>query len=113
MNRGALIFICFVAFACINKNDKMQEESMYNEAGLKSFIISTAGISEKNAQGCLDSILNAASSDSAVFNKTVAYFEKPLSDPNSTYRNENLFIQILKAKINSDWCGSKDRKSVV
>src|SRR5687767_2925506 len=94
MNRKCLMILCFTVVACVNKNDKMQEESMYNEASLKSFIISTAGISEKNAQGCLDSILNAASSDSAAFNKTVAYFEKPLSDPNSTYRNENLFIQI-------------------
>jgi hypothetical protein len=102
---GSVCISCMVSsHACIDsKDDKKQEKALYNEIALKRFIISTPNVSEKNALIYIDSTLNTTSRDSVAFRRTVIYLERSLSDPNSGYTNENLYIQVLKEKIKSAW----------
>jgi hypothetical protein len=98
MRTVCLIILSLVAVSAVIKMKKINNTSLYNESALKNFIISTSGISEKIAVNSLDSILNNVSEDSISFCKTASYLEKPFGDPNSVYRNENLYSNLLQAK---------------
>src|SRR6266496_370257 len=104
--RGIIIFICFILAACAAKNKEQEAKVAYDEAALKGFVLASADSNKGKSLNLLDSILVNASKDSAVFRHTVSFLEEPLSDPNSPYRNENLFSELLQAKIKSSWVDS-------
>lgn len=111
MNKLTVILLFFSA-ACNTKTQRMQEKFSFNESVLKSFIISTPGISEGTALSVLDSILDKSIEDSTVFLQTVSYLETPLGDPNSSYRNEDLYSNLLQAKIKSPWYDDNSKEKI-
>jgi len=48
-------------------------------------------------------MLATLSKDSVAFRKTILLLQEPLSHPNSRYRNEDLYIKLLQAQLNSPW----------
>jgi len=79
---------------------------VYDAEKLKNFVAGIRTMDEHMLMGKLDSILTSASQDSAVFCQTVSFLEKPFGDPNSAYRNEELFIELLQEKMSSPWYDS-------
>lgn len=109
MSEKNLIAFLFMLVSISCNNDAMKTDGKtihYNEEILKSFIISTPDISESNALNVLDSIVNKAAKDSSLFRKTLTYLETPFGNPNSAYKNENLYSSLLQAKIKSPWYDS-------
>lgn len=105
---AALIMI--LSISCNDKKIKTEEKAAtYNEGALKSFVVSVPSISKKSSVTFLDSVLNTVSEDSAVFRQTISYLETPLGDPNSSYRNENLYSELLQAKLKSSWYDSASK----
>lgn len=112
MNKRSIIVLAlFLCLSCINKNSE-EEKVVYDENGLKTFVWKLYAVSEAESAVRLDSLLQKASRDSLVFQKTVLFLEKPLGDPNSPYRDEILYTALLKAKINSPWYDSLTRAKV-
>lgn len=104
-------FICFIAVGCMPKQQKKVVED-YDEQTLKAFVLSSHTIGLKDFESKLDSILNNASKDSTVFIKTISFLEKPFGDANSAYRNEDLYVRLLRAKIQSLWYDSSIKSSM-
>lgn len=106
-----LIFLC-----CCNQAEQSKERTSsaasYDEALLKTFVLSTHHINESEATKKLDSILKESSNDSAIFKQTIAYLETPFGNPNSAFRNENLYSELLQAKIKSPWVDSLTKQVV-
>jgi len=103
-----IISSLFVCSAC-NTSGNQQKETVAPALpveSLRNFILSTASLTNIQSVSRLDSILIAAGKDSAFFHQTVDFLEKPLSDPNSLYRNEDLYIEVLKAITQSPWYDS-------
>ena len=104
--RCALIIVSLFAVAYMADNKKQEHGTVYDEAALKDFVFATAGPDEAKLLRVFDSVLVNAAQDSIMFHKTVAFLEKPFGDPNSQYRNENLYMGLLQAKLKSPWCDS-------
>lgn len=92
--------VCVVA--CIGESEK---RVVYDEAALKAFVLSSCG-----SAVALDSLLGAASADSAVFLQTITYLETPFGSPNSAYRNDSLYSVLLRAKSRSAWVDTVFRR---
>lgn len=92
--------ICITS--CTNKDGRITK-LIYNEGSLKAYVFSTPSINETDATKRLDSILTAASNDSTGFRQTVSFLELPFSNPNSYYRNQNLFSKLLQVQLLSPW----------
>src|SRR5215470_5090577 len=101
-NSFAILFILFLT-SCTDDVKKQEYHSVYDEAALKNFVVSTQVVSAGNAMYSLDSILNKAAGDSGVFYKTVSYLEVPLGGPSSDCGSGKLCIGLLRATIESPW----------
>jgi thiol-disulfide isomerase/thioredoxin len=91
-------------------NKKQEAHAIYDEASLKTFVLTTLATNEATTSRQLDSILTNASQDSAVFRRTITYLETPFSNPNSSYRNQNLNSKLLQSQIKSKWYGSFEKE---
>src|SRR5438552_14380577 len=96
-----ILISSIIMLGCITKAKEKSAGIMYNETSLKGFVMNSRSINEKDAFNKLDSIIHTVEKDSTAFHQTIAFLEKPYGDPNSAYRNEDLYVQLLKAKINS------------
>jgi hypothetical protein len=103
-----IFFICLSACA---DNTVVKPSFHYDESSLRAFVLSTHIISETAAKAQLDSILNAASDDSAALHQTISFLEKPLSDPNSSFRNQALSQYLLQAKIKSAYYSTYEKQA--
>lgn len=108
-NIWILYSVLSVITACISKakDEKLQS---YSEVVLKDFVLSTTRLTEKEALKNLDSILNRVSEDSSILRQTISFLETPFSDPNSAYRNQNLYSKLLYTKIQSKWFNNYERE---
>lgn len=89
-----------------DSSNRPQHRPVYDEAALKDFVFATTDPDKEKSLLILDSILADAAHDSSVFYRTVDYLEKPFGKANSAYRNEDLYAEILQAKIKSEWIDS-------
>jgi len=105
MNKYLIITI--LLSACISKQEV---KPIYDEASLKTFVLSIHTINEQQATKQLDSILNNASNDSLVFRKTISFLETPFSNPNSSYRSQSLYSKLLDAEIKSRWYNGYEKQ---
>jgi hypothetical protein len=102
-----LLFICI---ASCGGNDKKVDRPVYDEALLKAFVLSTRSARSADVTQQLDSILGHASEDSILFRQTLNFLETPFANPNSSYRNQNLYLKILQAKTRSRWLMGEEKK---
>jgi hypothetical protein len=77
---------------------------------LKVFVRGTVSENKSTTSQQLDSILKHASQDSIVFRQTVTLLEVPFADPNSSYRNADLYSKILAAKKESSWYNADEKE---
>lgn len=112
MKRYINFSIRFVVFAFLlsacNSDTETRKPSgaVYDEAALKDFVLASANPDKTKALGILDSVIRDAAGDSIIFNNTVSCLEMPFGDPNSPYRNETLYRELLQAKIKSPFIDS-------
>jgi thiol-disulfide isomerase/thioredoxin len=111
MKKVLVVTLVFLA-SCLSKSRK-EAKHVYDETSLKAFVLGTHSISEKDAAMQLDSILIAASKDSAIFRKTISFLEFPFSNPNSDYRNQSLYAKLLHIQINSNWYRAFEKEIAV
>jgi hypothetical protein len=104
-----LLIIAVILISC-SSGEVQTKPATYDEPSLKTFVLSTPSSSPTTASKQLDSTLTAASLDSAVFRKTISYLETPFSNPNSSYRNQNLYSTLLQAEMNSKWYGGYEKE---
>src|SRR5690242_15840793 len=97
------IIIAIIYLASCMNTTKEEVKPVYDEASLRAFVLRTPSINENTALGSLDSILATASKDSVLFRKTVTFLTEPFGSPNSSYRNQRMYAEILGAEINSNW----------
>jgi hypothetical protein len=100
------ILISFLAVACIAKNKKQAPATVYDETALKDFVLTTTDSNKNKSIEVLDATLKDASKDSIVFYRTVIFLERAFGNPNSAFRNENLYSTLLQAKMKSEWIDS-------
>src|SRR5258706_15245676 len=95
--------VLFFYSACNSSGNQQKEAGDFtiHKESLRNFILNTVSFTNIQSVTRLDSILLAAGKDSAFFHQTIDFLEKPLSDPNSLYRNEDLYTELLRAKIKS------------
>jgi len=103
-----IIFISFLV-SCTNNTDEKQPYH-YDESSLKSFVLSTHNVIDSIATKRLHFIVTNAADDSAVLHRTIAYLEVPFSDPNSSYRNQQLYGQLLHEKLNSKYYSDVEKE---
>jgi hypothetical protein len=106
MRNVFLILVILFAVGCMSDHKEHGKSVLYDEAALKDFVFTTADPDKDKSVRVMDTMLTDASTDSTVFCKTVAYMEKWLGDPNSIYRNEDLYAALLQAKMKSSWTDS-------
>jgi thioredoxin-related protein len=105
-----ILIITILSFSC--RNDEQKQSRTVPEmdlSNIKKFILETKSIPNGESITQLDSILSNAKEDSAIFHQTVQYLQKPLSDPNSHFRNEILNIELLKSIVKSPWYDSLEK----
>ena len=95
--------ILLIILASCTSKDTQQTKLVYDETSLKTFVLSTHGAYASQVSNELDSILKDASKDSTVFRQTISYLETPFSNPNSSYRNQDLYSKLLEAEVNSPY----------
>jgi thiol-disulfide isomerase/thioredoxin len=106
LTRFLLIFF-LVAYSC----DHVQTaKPAYDEASLKTFVLSTPSIDNSQAALKLDSILKRAGTDSTIFRQTISFLQEPFSHPNSGYRNAALYSKLLQSQIQSRWYGTYEKQ---
>lgn len=91
-----------IVLAACTANSRPKGKISYDENSLKNFVLTTHPDKDRAMKG-LDSILNRASKDSIVFNRTISFLEVPFGDPNSAYRDEDIYAELLQKKIQSSW----------
>jgi hypothetical protein len=96
-----IFFSVMLFYSCFGKKAKLQL-LQFNGAGLRNFGLISKQPGSNLSLG-FDSILKAASTDSANFCETIRYLEKPFSDPNSSFRDEKIYSKLLQMKIFSEW----------
>jgi thioredoxin-related protein len=104
-----LLIIAVVLISC-SSSEVQTKSTTYDEPSLKTFVLNTPVSNQATASKQLDSILINASSDSAVFRQTISYLESPFCNPNSSYRNQNLYAKLLQAEMNSKWHGAYEKE---
>jgi thiol-disulfide isomerase/thioredoxin len=95
----ALIVYIFLS-SCVNKTN-VKPAYRYDEASLKAFVLSTNTTTDSIGKSQLDTLLDNAARDSTALHQTISYLEVPFSDPNSSFRNQQFYERLLKAKLNS------------
>src|SRR4051812_45461333 len=105
-----LVIITLFCLTACKSNDTKQQLPIYDGALLKAFVLSIPQTSEQRAIHQLDSILQTASTDSMVFRQTVTFLETPFASPNSSYRNQKLYIRILQSKERYAWYNDDEKK---
>lgn len=105
------IFTYFIlALAACNDNTSAPAPDAANSSPIKEppatiikqFILDTATAIDTR-QKKMDSILSSASGDSAIFTETTKLLTEPISNPNSPFRNESLYIKLLEHQVKSNW----------
>jgi hypothetical protein len=104
------VIVCIYFSACNNKAD-VKSKYHYDEPSLTSFVLSTQSLSDSAGTKQLDSILSNASNDSTAFHQTLTFLGKPFSDPNSSFRKEQLYERLLKAMLNSRFYDRFEKQS--
>lgn len=97
----------FVIFFLVGCSHPTQEKPVpvYSEQALKNLVLTSVELDTNAAKKMLDSQITIAAQDSDILKFTVEYLEKPFGDPNSPYRNEALFREVLMAKLMSPYYG--------
>jgi len=101
-----------ICIASCNSVQKKAEKPNFDEPTLKEFVQKSSTQNTIITIRLLDSIISSSSNDSSVFYKTVNCLTYFYSDPNSPFRNEEIYDRILKAKRDSRWCTISDRQDV-
>jgi len=100
------ILISLLAVACIADHKKPEYHPVYDETALKDFVLATIDSNKNKSVEVLDEVLMDASTDSIVFSRTVVFLERAFGNPNSSFRNEDLYAALLQAKMKSSWTDS-------
>lgn len=106
---GMKLFILFplsiiLLNACNNQNPQENNAvSVISEDSLMRFMVTTSFIPIQESKTTLASMIGTLQKDSSRFTGMVNLLSKPFSDPNSKYRNEDLYIQLLEAQLQSPW----------
>lgn len=96
--------------SCQNTTGKEERHAaVMDEQTLKNFVLSIPTTSVERLTQKLDSLLVDVRGDSNRFYKTVSYLEKPLGDPNSSLRNETLYMRVLQEKLKSTFTDSSSK----
>lgn len=104
--KGRHLIVLLLFLAGCNQLEEKKVTVAFDEAALKEFVLASAGKDKTIVLREMDSLLTIAVKDSAVFFQTVSYLEKPFGNPNSAYRNEEYYAQVLTAKMKSEWIDS-------
>ena len=112
LNRIVTAFVFLAAFSCGAPagNEQSRQVATYDEAYLKSFVHQLPSMGDSVAGKRLDSLLRSAAGDSIVFRQTVYFLHQPLSSPNSAYRNDDLFEQLLQWQLSSKWFSVEEQE---
>src|SRR5688572_9778970 len=97
------IILSLFVVSCMADSKRQEYNVVYNETALKEFVIATTGRDGAQSLESLDSVLTDALQDSAVFFETVSFLENPFGNPNSAFKNDDLFAALLQAKMKSSW----------
>jgi thioredoxin-related protein len=109
-NLKPIVIIVFIYLSSCNENMEVKRHYHYDEPSLKAFVLSTHTMGDSIAEKQLDSIVSNAADDSAAFRQTIAYLEVPFSDPNSSYRNQQFYERLLRAKLNSPYYINEEKQ---
>ncbi|MEP7374588.1 MAG: thioredoxin-like domain-containing protein [Chitinophagaceae bacterium] len=106
MVKVCLVILTLFIGACTADNKKQEASAVYSETALKDFVMATADSNKDKSITVMDSVLAEASADSLVFCKTVTFLERPFGNPNSAFKNDDLYAALLQAKMKSPWIDS-------
>lgn len=104
----AFIVVILLLEACASK--QQQDAAVADAAEIREFALSIASMDAAKALAMTDSLLLKAENDSSVYRQVTNYLEKWFGDPNSHYRNEDIYIHLLQQKMRSKWCDSLQKE---
>ncbi|HEX4850477.1 MAG TPA: thioredoxin-like domain-containing protein [Puia sp.] len=102
-----LLFLC--ALSCISRNEKQSQHAVYDETALKDFVMTSMGPEKEKAPAMMDSVIRDAENDSAIYKKTISFLTRGFGDPNSSFRNAELYSQLLHSEIRSKWYSEAEK----
>lgn len=107
MKLATIICVAVISLVACQAKEKQKEPTVvYDPAVIRQFVFATASADTAHALAMTDSLLKVTAKDSANYRYVTSYLEKYFGDPNSNYRNESLYIHLLKEKMRSPWCDS-------
>lgn len=104
--------ICMIFLASCLSHSRREVHSLFDENSLKIFLQNAYTLNESDALIQLDSLLTTSSKDSSVFHQTIIFLQAAVSNPNSRFRNDKMYIKILQAQLQSSWFNVNEKKSV-
>lgn len=105
----AFIVLVVLLEACASKQQQ-DAAVVYDATEITEFAMSTTSMDAAKALAMTDSLMLKAENDSSVYRQVTNYLEKYFGDPNSPYRNEDIYIHLLQQKIRSKWCDSLQKE---
>ncbi len=85
-----------------NFRDTTMRSSMRTEQAYINYLHTLQGVSAQSARRSIDNMMNRSLVDSLMFERMIEIGEKFLYNPNSIYRNEELYIALLQYIIGSE-----------
>ncbi len=96
--------------ACGDRNPKPKPEAAWQrEAKFTAFLQLSTAVPLDSSRKVLDTLLAHYAPDSAAMKQLVGMLGRPLADPNSPIRNEELYIPILEAVVASPFYDSTEK----
>lgn len=107
------IFILTTFLSCEHNSSKSADRVsvVSMQQSVRGFISNSLDLTPSDALRRLSSILDSTKNDSILFRQTISLLQPPLSDPNSSFRDEDLFIHLLQAEIQSPWYSNAEKLS--
>jgi len=105
-----VVFFLIFQISCENNHDRSVDYTARYEAEVKSFVLYSYHEKVELSLYVLDSLLENCSFNRNGFRNETALLEKYLGDPNSPYRNEQLYEDVLRSEIASRWYDETEKK---
>lgn len=103
--------ICLALIGCTGDRMKNARQKISPDLHAIRQVVS-ANSGHKDQAALTDSIIYTVSHDSLAFRETTDYLAKVFGDPNSPYRNESVYMNVLRLEINSRWYDSTAKADV-
>ncbi|HEX4850613.1 MAG TPA: thioredoxin-like domain-containing protein [Puia sp.] len=103
------ILLVLFALGCMSDHKEHDHQDVYNETALKDFVMASMGPGKQKVASEIDSIIRDSENDSVVYKKTISFLTKAFGDPNSSFRNAELYSILLHSLITSKWYSEAEK----